>query len=180
VGKRLAGLSLGIALALALVEVGIRLLPSSVLGFRYQDGLFLPPHEYERQTSRNALGVHDVAPPPKPPGRRRVLLLGDSYVAAISVPVEQGVARRLAHHLEQRAPGRYDVVSLSSEGWGQREELAALVEHGARLDPDPSSSTARASIPTSCCCSSPRETTSTTTHGRSKGERRTGVCARRS
>lgn len=137
-GRRAAGLLFGAIVALAILELGVRVLPAPVLGFSYEDGLFLPPREYERQTLRNGLGVHDVEPLPARDraGRRRVLLLGDSYVAAISVPVEQGVARRLAHHLDARSPEDWDVVALSSEGWGQREELAALDKHGRALAPD--------------------------------------------
>jgi hypothetical protein len=94
VGRRAAGVLFGAIVALAILEFGVRLLPAPVLGFSYEGGHFLPPREYERQTLRNGLGVHDVEPTPirERGRRRRVLLLGDSYVAAISVPVEQGVA----------------------------------------------------------------------------------------
>ncbi|MEE2664949.1 MAG: hypothetical protein VX681_12600 [Myxococcota bacterium] len=133
---RIAGFGIGVLAALAIAELGVRLLPSTVLGFDYRDGLFLRAQEFEQQIERNSLGVHDVEPARRRGTRRRVLLLGDSYVAASSVPIEQGVARRLAQHLEQRVPGGYDVVSLSSDGWGQREELAALSLHGGVLAPD--------------------------------------------
>ncbi|MEE2663778.1 MAG: hypothetical protein VX681_06640 [Myxococcota bacterium] len=134
--SRLVPLGVTVVVGLAIAELGVRLLPSTTLGFDYVDGHFRLPSESEPQTWRNSLGVHDIEPPRERGNRERVLLLGDSAVEALAVPIDQGLARRLAHHLEQQAPGRYDVVSLSRGGWGQGEELAALARHANALDPD--------------------------------------------
>lgn len=131
----LAGVSL--AFALAAGELALRALPPQTLGFELNETGFIRPREFERDAARNSLGVHDVEPAPKSAGSRRVLLVGDSYVAAVALPIEKGVARRLEAHLASRPElGPVDVVSLSAEGWGQGEELAALAHHGRKLAPD--------------------------------------------
>ncbi|MEZ4214851.1 MAG: SGNH/GDSL hydrolase family protein [Myxococcota bacterium] len=127
------------ALALALVgaELALRALPATTLGYEVNATGFIRPREFARDDAHNTLGMHDVEPAPKAPGARRVVLLGDSYVAAVSVPLAQGVARRLEAHLHERPGlGPVDVVALGKEGWGQREELAALAKHGRALAPD--------------------------------------------
>jgi hypothetical protein len=67
---------------------------------------------------------------------RRVVLLGDSYVLASPVRIPEIPGQRLEHHLNARSDQAYEVISFGGGGWGQREELAALREHGLALRPD--------------------------------------------
>lgn len=129
-------LVLSLAFTLGLVEVALRALPSAVVGYAYRDGVFVPPTEFIRRNERNSLGAHDIEPAAADPGRVRVLLLGDSYVESISMPIDHSLPRRVAVHLESQRPGAYDLVSLSKGGWGQREELEALERYGPSLQPD--------------------------------------------
>lgn len=123
---RLACAGLGITLALALGEASARLLPEEVRGYVFRDGVFQRPPEFAEDTTHNALGLHDLPPTAAPEGKR-VLLLGDSYVAALSVPIEHTVGRRLAWHGAEADPRRsLEVIAVGRPGWGQLEELEAL------------------------------------------------------
>ncbi|NOY24244.1 MAG: SGNH/GDSL hydrolase family protein, partial [Oligoflexia bacterium] len=124
---------LGTLVGLLLAEGLVRLLPDQVRGYTWQDGVFSRPAEFVPDLQHNELGFHDVALPPIEQGTHRVLLLGDSYVAAHSVKVEQTVGQRLEHHLAEQG-GTWRVVSGGGNGWGQPEErvvfekLAPLVQ----------------------------------------------------
>ena len=125
-----------ILVILLVLEGLVRLLPDDLLGFEYEDGRFTHAKESTPDRYTNSLGVLDVEPGPKQPGVRRVLLLGDSYVAAITVELEQTVGRRLEHYLNESGGQQYDVVAVGWTGWGQREQLSSLQELGEHLDPD--------------------------------------------
>lgn len=125
-----------VALSLGAAELLLRALPEAVRGYRVERGALRPPREHLEQRRVNSLGVHDREPAPKAPGSRRVLVLGGERVAAREVPLADGWPRLLAAELEERAPGRYDVVALAEDGWGPREELQALRRFGPRLEPD--------------------------------------------
>ena len=90
----------------------------------------------------------------KPPGLRRVLVLGDSFVEATEVAVEEAFPRRLEAHL-QAAGGPADPgLNAGAVGYGTAQEYLLLKHEGVRYQPDWSS-----------CCSS-RATTWRTTAGR--------------
>ena len=138
--RRLAGnLALAlvsVALGLGLAEILLRRLPETRLGFRYEDGVFGMPREYERDPRRNADGFHDLDHGPKASGARRVLLLGDSYVEGYSVPLEATLGRVLERELNHRAPPAWEVVSVARSGWSQLHPLRALRRFGGRREPD--------------------------------------------
>ena len=66
----------------------------------------------------------------------RVLLLGDSFVQGLAVPIEETVARRLAGRLSEDPRNTFDVVSLAYGGASPEDELRLLGESGSKLDPD--------------------------------------------
>jgi hypothetical protein len=124
------------AFALLGMELVFRMLSPVALGYRYENGVFTRPYEFELYARFNRFGSHDIAYGPKKPGVRRVLLLGDSFVQGLSVPVPETLARRLDHHLNEASPGAYDVVVLAGPGFGPREELNLLKRHGREFEPD--------------------------------------------
>jgi len=119
-------------------ELSLRSLPSTKLGFDYskEEGFFYKPIEFEMDEQTNSLKFHDIEPLPKREDTTRVLLLGDSYVAGVSTPIEQTVGRRLEHHLNSVSQRRFDVVAVGLEGSAQREQLAHLRKLGPSLRPD--------------------------------------------
>lgn len=132
---RIALLLASTVLSLVVAELWLRTRADTELGFRYENGRFTGPREFEPDRRTNRLGFHDAEPGAKLPGTRRILLLGDSYVAAISVALEETVGQRLQHHLNTGG-GAFQVVSLGEQAAGQGEELALLERYGPRLEPD--------------------------------------------
>jgi hypothetical protein len=126
------------AVTLAVAEGVARLLGPERLGFVYTGEGFRNPLGFDKPTPgelpRNRLGFHDAEVSPPGPDRR-VLLLGDSYVAAESVAVAETVGQRLEHHLNVDAGGGWDVVALGHPGWGLARELESLQRLGAELVP---------------------------------------------
>ncbi|MEN8184573.1 MAG: SGNH/GDSL hydrolase family protein [Myxococcota bacterium] len=129
-------LMVSVLTALGLAEAVVRLLPSTALGFEYSAGRFTKPAEFEYPNDYNSRGFHDVVHGPKQAGVQRVLLLGDSYVEAYTVPLLQTVGRRLEHHLDSSEPGRFEVVAIGRSTWGQAHQLEMLRRLGPELRPD--------------------------------------------
>jgi hypothetical protein len=127
------------AVTLGVAEGGARLLGSERLGFVYTGEGFRNPLAFDKaipgELPRNRLGFHD-AEISTPDSRNRVLLLGDSYVAAESVRVGESVGQRLEHHLNAADRGGWDVVALGRPGWGLANELESLQRMGETLAPD--------------------------------------------
>lgn len=72
----------------------------------------------------------------KPPGRERVLVLGDSFVEAIGVAVEQAFPRRLEAHLAAAGAPPTEVINAGAVGYGTGQEYLLLRHEGLRYQPD--------------------------------------------
>lgn len=94
--------------------------------------------EFWTTTKINSLGFADAEPAlPKPEGTFRVLLVGDSFVDALQVPVAQKVQTLLATDLRRRNPGQqFDGVALGLSGTGQANQLPFYERNRATLRPD--------------------------------------------
>jgi hypothetical protein len=66
------------------------------------------------------------------PGKKRVLVLGDSYVAALSHPDEKLATTLLARKL---GPA-YEVLNAAASAWSTDQELLYFEHEGASLRPD--------------------------------------------
>lgn len=136
-GKALLALaSCGFALLLA--EGVVRLLPGELLGFVYRNGHFGRPREFAASGEDVArMGRHERPLAPKPAGVTRLVLLGDSYVQALSVSDAEAVGARLEQSLNTAAArGRFEVVAWGVGGWGPAEQLAFLRRRGPGAQPD--------------------------------------------
>ncbi|MCX8072599.1 MAG: GDSL-type esterase/lipase family protein [Candidatus Binatia bacterium] len=153
-GEVLVGLALatiGVVGALAFVEIGVRLLhlvpdrfwePDPKMGVRLvaskrgwwtqEEREFVVPVEI------NAQGLRDVPRSyAKPPGVYRVLVVGDSFVEAMHVRLDEMFTRRLERLLDGvSASKRVEVVSAGVSGWGTASELLWLQEEGVRYQPN--------------------------------------------
>jgi lysophospholipase L1-like esterase len=154
--RRLARVAANLALALAataltflLFEVGARaFLPEwappagdrqywqhdPLLGWRHrpgQDGAHAHA-DFRVGVSINALGLRDRERKQEPPpGRRRLLLLGDSFAWGYGVEARE----RFGDRLEERHP-EWEVVNAGVSGWGTDQQLLWFREEGRALRPD--------------------------------------------
>jgi lysophospholipase L1-like esterase len=92
--------------------------------------------EYTVFVRLNSWGLHDREHSfAKPSGSRRVLVVGDSFVEALQVPLEAGLPRLLARRLDTLGVPA-DVVAIGRSGWGPVEYRAAIGEWAPKLDAD--------------------------------------------
>ena len=73
-------------------------------------------HPWAVESRYNALRFRDAPLGPKPPGVRRVVILGDSFAEGQGVQEADTLARVLARLLEERTPGRYEVRNCGRRG----------------------------------------------------------------
>jgi lysophospholipase L1-like esterase len=74
---------------------------------------------------------------PKPQGRFRVVIVGDSLTMGWGVADDETYSARLARLLHQRFPNRdLDVVNLGIGGYNTRQEVTLLARNVSRLEPD--------------------------------------------
>lgn len=73
----------------------------------------------------------------KPPGTRRLIVLGDSFSAATKFPYADTYAGLLEKSLNSAGTGRkWQVLNLSSDDWGTAQEYLALTRYGLAYGPD--------------------------------------------
>ncbi len=145
----------GTAAGLGLIEAGLRLYhrvhPPAGKGFfwipRPEYGWGLAPGregpfyddqgEFRTHVRINSLGLHDAERRhARAVGVFRILILGDSYIEALQVELEQGVGRRLQDQLAARAGRRVEVISAGVSSWGTDNELLYFRHEGYRYQPD--------------------------------------------
>ncbi len=144
---RLAMVAVGTALGLGAAEVTVRAVapqPSGpVRSSTPQLGLRLRPGEESRTVSRefdvvvrpNAAGYHDVDHDAvAAPGTWRVVVLGDSFVEAVQVALEDTACRLLEGELTGADP--VEVINLGVAGSGTAAELLELRRSGLAYGPD--------------------------------------------
>ena len=150
---RLAAVVLGIAVPLLVLEAALRLFGPFLPG-NYDTGAYLVRHaelghfhvagfdgwikapEFTTRVTISPLGLRDRRTSyAKPPGTYRVLLLGDSFVEAVQVDAQDGVAERLEVAMNQ--DGRTtEVVNAGVAAYGTGQELLLLDKEGAKYQPD--------------------------------------------
>ncbi len=73
----------------------------------------------------------------KPPGVRRILLVGDSFIEAVQVPHAATVHRMLEDLLNgSRTPQRYEVIGMGLPGTGTTTENVLIRKFGLAYSPD--------------------------------------------
>ena len=94
--------------------------------------------EFETDIAINGSGVRDDAEiGPKAPRERRIVILGDSIVLAVQVPLRQTFCKRLEDRLNARGDGyRYRVIDAGVQGYGPVEDVLFYEAVAARLQPD--------------------------------------------
>jgi hypothetical protein len=118
-------------------EIGQKFQPGARFRHEYSSnprGYFGPNNEVEYQLNDAGFRGRD-ATRRKPPGTRRLVLLGDSFAFGEGVRLEDTFATQLESLLAR--PGRpVEVVNISVGGWGTAEEIAHLESVGVQYAPD--------------------------------------------
>lgn len=132
---RLVLIAFGVALALVILEVLLRVMPahpsrgSGALETHHRSTFDSPDfrhHSYSWWPPST-----DVDPP------FRILVVGDSFTWGANVLEEDAYPDRLAVRLAKwHGEGRYEVVNFSRPGWNTGHELAAARAFIPRIDPD--------------------------------------------
>lgn len=137
------------ALAFGAIEVGVRMLhlvpatffePDPLIGTRLipgQRGWWTQEElEFRTPVQINREGFRDVDhAKDKPASVTRILIVGDSFIEAMQVPLESTVARRLEAALN--ADGQqFEVISMGISGFGTAGELLLYERFGRAYKPD--------------------------------------------
>lgn len=139
-------LSGSIVLALLAGEVFLRTMqPQELSNWSYtRDGLTLHLPNLTQRSLRfghlietNSAGMRDYDHSlEKPPGVYRILVLGDSFMEANQVKLEDAFVSVLKNRLRSSTGRAIEVVNASVSGWGTDDELTYLMREGVKYHPD--------------------------------------------
>lgn len=140
------------AILLLALELGLRLAgvgddavsqPHPWAGWAHIPGRRASVHSEDPHLARriviaiDSLGLRDVERQAhKPPGVYRILVLGDSFVEAVQVPLESTFTRRLERALDGRSGHRVEVWNCGISGYTTSQELLYLRHVAYRFHPD--------------------------------------------
>ena len=114
-------------------------IPHPSLGWRLEPNarMLYATSEFRVPVVYNSKGWRDVERTyAKPEGTFRVVVLGDSFMEAYSVPLEQSFAHQLESELIERTGQSVEVINLGVGGYGTLQQYLAFVEEGIRYEPD--------------------------------------------
>ncbi len=145
----------GTAASLAIIELGFHvyhaLYPTNTPGFFWEPhpdygwrhpparrGLWYDKHgEFKTTVRINSKGLRDVEHTyEKPRGVFRILILGDSYMEALQVELEETFARLLEERLNQQTTTRVEVINSGVSSYGTDNELLYFRHEGYKYQPD--------------------------------------------
>ena len=144
---------LGLSIGLFTAEIGLRILPlpavfdeyqscvfvpDEQLGYRFQtgaEGNMLRNFEIENSFRINTDGFHDTEPE-NVNQRISILALGDSFTAALYVPLEKGWTQLLKTNLQNLGYPDVEVINRGVDGYGVENELE-LLKQTLPVNPSP-------------------------------------------
>ena len=113
-------------------EIGTTLAPDSRMRW-------VRPGEFDNIVQTNSLGFHDSSHswPKRGKNDFRIIVLGDSYIEGLQVPLQNTFARRLEDNLaEYYGDETIEVISLGLSGRGPSQHYRILETFGKRLEPN--------------------------------------------
>ena len=120
-------------------SVGMYLMRDPTYGLIHVPGAtaLLRTPEYNVRVDINSQGFRDreLSEQP-PPGTRRIVVLGDSFVEGAQVAADQMLTRRLEARLQAAGVGTVEVVNAGVYTWGTAQEYLLLTQQIGRLHPD--------------------------------------------
>jgi hypothetical protein len=94
-----------------------------------------PDYRINIRTNSKGIRADSEIPYEKPPGLKRIVVLGDSFGMGYGVDIQDTFTSQMQKALEKNGI-RCEVVNLSVSGHGNAEELITLREEGFRYEPD--------------------------------------------
>lgn len=148
--KNISALIIGLVFAFVAGEILCRFfLPISTVCYFYDKeiGTTLAPNRHMRWTNRldydnwvvtNSAGFHDMEHElNKDKNTYRILVLGDSFMEALQVPISDGFSRQLEQNLRKKIQDRQiEVINLGLSGRGPAQYYRILEKKGLPYDPD--------------------------------------------
>ena len=140
--------ALALILLYAAIEVTLRIMKvttSSNTRIIPQKGVTYLPHAYYRHTKEgysegrfNSHGFRDYERSyQKPRNTFRILMLGDSYIEALQVQLDDSFPALLENTLNaQSSSTRFEVLALGQSGFGTADEYHRYLDFGVSYDPD--------------------------------------------
>lgn len=135
-----------VLIALSLGEGIVRIIQPQELGnWTYtRDGLTLHlpnmtqfSHRFQHIIETNSAGMRDRDHSlKKTAGVYRILVLGDSYMEANQVKLEEAFSSVLEKQLKNVVGESIEVINASVSGWGTDDELTYLAREGTKYNPD--------------------------------------------
>lgn len=108
----------------------------STLGWRLipgKTGFFVSKHEFRTKVTINSAGIRDKEYPlEKPPGRKRIVLIGDSFTSSFGVQDDEAFAKLM----EDRLLRNTEVLNFGVNGYGPAQELLMLQTRAIKYRPD--------------------------------------------
>ena len=94
--------------------------------------------DYDVLVTTNKAGFHDFEHEvEKLPDRYRIIVLGDSYIEALQVAIDQGFTQQLERRLgDSITTGRFEVINLGVSGSGPAQYYRILEKKGLVYKPD--------------------------------------------
>jgi len=94
--------------------------------------------DYDVVVMTNSAGFHDVErAPQKDSGCYRIVVLGDSYIEALQLPIEQGFTQQLERRLGSHVKGKkVEVINMGVSGSGPAQYYRILEKRGIIYKPD--------------------------------------------
>ncbi|RPG21707.1 MAG: SGNH/GDSL hydrolase family protein [Phycisphaera sp. TMED9] len=95
-----------------------------------------PEYTVEIRTNSQGMRADQEFAIPKPPGTRRIAVLGDSFSMGYGVNMEDTSLQILEENLETELECDVEILNFSVSGFGPAEELIVLEEAAMQYEPD--------------------------------------------
>ncbi|MEZ4635895.1 MAG: SGNH/GDSL hydrolase family protein [Caldilineaceae bacterium] len=146
-----------VVLVVGVLEIGVRIaraaappshsgwfwrVPDAVTGWSLQPNAqgryFAPMYEYDVDVRINSLGLRadEAIGYAKPEDVFRVMVLGDSFIEALQVKLEESLPQRLGQLYTAQTGRPVEVLNAGVSGWGTDQQLLWLQNEGVKYSPD--------------------------------------------
>ena len=107
-------------------ELGWQLIPNKT-------GLYISKHEFKTRIAINSAGMRDIEYTlAKPPGKKRIAVLGDSFTSSMGVDLPEA----FTEIMEAKLLRDVEVLNFGVNGYGPAQEMLILQKRAIQYQPD--------------------------------------------